>query len=386
MLVRVLSGTVNPAVVEDLSLLCDSLEFSTALPGLNDRASVGVSNSASDVFIRFLTYLGRRIVIYDDNNEAAWDGLIWSIEADLGGHTLGPKDLGSVWNYVLVEYADMLDSNKYAQTAYISDLNSQALYGIKEQILPYGEMTSSAATKAVNRYSVNHADPFISGNLSIPLSGNSLGLKINAVGYWATTHYRKFQSALTTTCTVQTRIQEIVNQTVTPALPASSKYLEFFSTETGLIEGTNLTIARATLHVETAGSYLQRIVSLGDNSNNTWYIGAETGEEYRNNPMVIGAPRMKVWSRPSVPEFFVSARDGKVFSKSGQPVHPSKVRAGNYIQLIDVLPQMLQTSQWLDRVRGFILAETHYDAIRGSLSGRPEGQDSDVDMILARMG
>jgi len=265
----------------------------------------------------------------------------------------------------------------------VSDADSQTRYGIKEQVLSYGQFTSVAANNAVNRYLTNHKQPFVGGSLNIPVGGDNLSVRVTALGYWATTRYRKFQSIVTTTVAAQDRIKEIVDRTVFPALPSSTYYLEFFSTDTGLIDGTNLIIARATTHVETVGYYLERVVSLGDTSYNTWYIGAEHGEYHGQFP--LGLPRVKVWSRPTSVEFICDVLTGHVTRPGGEPVSPLKIRAGNFVQIRGAVPQGAILSTPLDQLQGFVLSETSYDAGTGVLRGTPEGTDLDVSILLARL-
>lgn len=375
--------TSNPAVLlEDLTTKADSCQFNTSLPGLYGGCSLDVGMGFVRAMDMFKKYVGVRLVISLDNGKVVWDGLVWSMEIDLGGYTIGPRDLGSVWNYVVVEYTDLLNASTYSLSPFASDLPSQVTYGIKEQAVSIGGATSSAAAKAVQRYIDDHSQPFTSGSLSIPISGNGVTLKINGTGWWATTHYRKFQSIITTTATVQARIKEIVNQTVLPSLPAASVYLQFFSTDTGLIEGTDLVIARATFHVDSIGNYLARIVSLGDNANDTWYIGADSSTI---NELTL--PKIKVWKRPSYPNFFIETSSGKVHRADGSIAHPAEVRAGDYVQITDLDPQGRSVpTGWQDRISGYILENTSYDVMTGALTGKPEGQDIALNMILARMG
>lgn len=371
--------------IDDLSKYIDGgIQFSTSIPGLYSKLDMNISTDIVKSFNIFQNYLGNRVVIFDDFGSVAWDGLIWSVELEMGGVSLGPRDLGFVSNYVAVEYSDMLNDGRYGLTAYGTDSDSQNLYGIKEEVPSYGSITAVAAANAASRYLANHANPFLTGSLSIPLSGDNISVRVGAVGYWATANYRKFQSTIVTTTSVQTRITEIVNGSVTPAAPGGSTYLQYFSTDTSLIEGTNLTIARASLQTYTVGSYLAKVVSLGDTSFNTWYIGAEAGAY--NGAFPVGLPRIKVWQRPTTPEYFVDIAGGTITNVSGAEVSPFAIRAGNFVQFRDLIPSASQLSQPLDQLRGFIVAETTYDSRSGLLTAKPEGADQDVDIILARMG
>lgn len=382
MRIQLYSTSDRAVLLEDLTSLATSCVINTALPGLYAGCSLDVGMDFVRAMDMFRKYVGVRLVVSLDNGKIVWDGIVWSMEIDLGGYTIGPRDVGSVWNYVAVEYTDVLNNNAYSLTSYVSDLVSQATFGIKEQLVSIGGATSVAAGKAVQKYINDHANPFSSGSLSVPVSGSSVTLKINGSGWWATTHYRKFQSIVTTTATVQARIQEIVNRTVVPAAPASTYYLQFFSTDTGLIEGTDLVVARATLHVDSIGNYLARTVSLGDNSNNVWYIGADVGSIQE-----LTLPKIKVWKRPSFPTFLVETTSGKIHRADGQLVHPAEVRAGDYVQIVDLDPRGRSTpGGWQDRISGFILESTSYDIFSGTLTGKPEGQDIELNMIIARMG
>lgn len=369
--------------VEDISTrISGGVSFSTRVPGLYYQLEFSIDGTISALMDIYQNWLGNRIVVFDDYGGIAWDGLIWSMEIDFGGVSLGPRDLDFIANYVAVEYSDVLNSNNYALTSYASDIDSQAIYGIKEEVLPYGSMTSSAAAKALSRYISDHKQPFTGGTFAFPPAGDSVSLRITALGFWATTRYRKFQSIITTTTTVKTRIQEIVNRTVTPAAPGTSYYLQAFSTDVGLIDGTNLVIARANLHVDSIGSYLEHIVSLGSDSNQVFYIGAEHGNW--NGELPLGAPRVRVWGRPTAPEFYCDIATGLVRDNAGQIISPFRIRAGTFVAVTGLSPNANYLNT-LDQIRGFIVSETSYDDSRGIISMKPEGTDQGIEMILARM-
>lgn len=384
MKVIVFQNLPDTGFVADITpLVSRSLRFSTHIPGIYHQLTFDLNRNLNFDFSIFQQYLGYRIVVFDELNDVAWDGLIWSVEIAMGDHGLGPQDLEFIQNYVVAEYSDILADNRYAQTAYLSDATSQLRYGIKEHVLSLGQFTSVAADNIANRFITNHKTPFASGNINIPIGGDNLSVRVTALGYWATTRYRKFQSIVQTTTTVQNRIKEIVDRTVVPNAPASTYYLQFFSTDTDLVGGTNLTIARASTHVDTVGYYLERVVSLGDTSFNTWYIGAEHGEYHGQFP--LGLPRVKVWTRPTVVEFVCDVLSGQVTRPGGEVVSPLKIRAGNFVQVRGAVPQGAILSQPLDQLQGFVLVETSYDAGSGILRGTPEGTDRDVSILLARL-
>lgn len=373
----------SSSYIENVSeRISGGVSFSTRVPGLYYQLEFAIDDTISVLMDIYQNWLGHRIIVFDDYGGIAWDGLIWSMEIDFGGVSLGPRDLDFIANYVAVEYSDVLNSNNYALTSYTSDIDSQATYGIKEEVLPYGSMTSSAASKALSRYIADHKQPFSGGTFEFPPTGDSASLRITALGFWATTRYRKFQSAITTTTTVQTRIQEIVDRTVVPAAPGTSSYLQAFSTDISLIGGTDLVIARANFHVDSIGSYLEHIVSLGSDSNQIFYIGAEHGNW--NGQFPIGPPRVRVWGRPTVPEYHCDIMTGLVRDNSRQVVSPFKIRAGTFVTVSGLAPNATYLNT-LDQLRGFIVSETSYDDSRGIISIKPEGTDLGVDMILARM-
>lgn len=364
--------------VDDITkFVGQSLRFSTRVPGLYYQLDLTITADFPLLMFGYDNYLGHRIVVMD-SGQIVWDGLIWSLGISIGDSSLGPRDLNFVWNYVVVEYSDILNDGRYALTSYISDADSQARYGIKEQVLPYGSMTSVAAARARDAYSLSHKQPFVGGTFSFPPSSEETSLRIGALGWWATTRYRKFQSIVTSLQNVIDVIKNIVNRTVVPNLPASTYYLQMFSTDTSLIEGTNLQIARATFHYDAIGSYLEHIVSLGDNSNNIWYIGAEHGNY--NGRFPLGAPRVKVWQRPTSPEFTLDMSTGKVW-RGGADVSPYMIRAGNFVKVVNFAPSGMPIYQ----SRSFVVAQTDYDASRGVIGLTPEGTDQQVEIILARM-
>lgn len=370
------------SLVQDISGLLDGgFTFSTRLPGLHYNFQGSIKGDLSELFGIYQTSIGERLLVFDSWMNLVWDGLIWEVELSFGGISLGPRSISQIGNYVAVEYADILDDRRYALTAYLSDTDSQAKYGIIEQVLPYGNMTSVAADKAVAKYLANHKEPPLGGNFQFPVNSSEASLSITALGFWATANLRKFQRIDTTTDTVNNIINSIVNRTVVPNAPASSYYLQYFSTDTSLVGGTNLTIAKFNDHVDSIGAYLAHIVSLGDNSNNVWYIGAEAGSF--NGGFPVGLPRMRVWQRPTAPDFVLNIAKGLIYQQ-GSIVSPFTIKAGSMVKIQDLSPGNPESTA-LDNLRNFVVAETTYNSNTDTISLIPEGSDVEIEMILARM-
>ena len=378
----------NEFIMDLTPLLDQGFEFSTKTPGLNYRFIGTISKDASALYELFANYLGARICVFSDEGDLVWDGLLWETELTIGNNSLGPLTMDWVANYCAVEYSDVLDSNRYALSTYQEDGASFDLFGLIEKILPYGQFTSVAAANAAGRYEANHSVPRLGGNIALPVTGNDLKLRITAVGYWATAGYIKIQSILTTSVTVQNRIKEIVDRTVTRPItisgtPQNYPYLEFFSTDVSLIEGTNLTIIRYTTHVEATSAYFERMVSLGDTSFNTWYVGAEVGSFDGKFP--VGYPRVKVWQRPTAVEFFASSQNKAIYDSAGVEVSPFRVRAGNSVQVNGLIPAAFVPQIPIIGDNTFIVQESRYDSRTWTLSVTPEGGDEDVSIIIASM-
>lgn len=373
---------VGNALISELSPGVDGgFSFSTRLPGLYYNFQGNLKGDLDQLFDIYQSCLGNRLVVFDEYGEFVWDGLIWDTELSFGGTSLGPRSMSQIGNYVVVEYADILNDRRYALTAYVSDTDSQTKYGVIEQVLPYGNMTSVASDKALAKYLANHKEPPLGGTFAFPVSSNEAAISITALGFWATTNFRKFQRFDVTTDTVNNIINSIVNRSVVPNAPASTYYLQYFSTDTGLVEGTNLTIAKFNDHVDSIGAYLAHVTSLGDNSNNVWYIGAELGSFNGNFP--IGLPRVKVWQRPTSPSFYLNMARGLVY-QGGSIVSPFSIKAGTMVRIQDLAPSN-PLSTTLDNLRSFVVAETTYNSDTNILSMTPEGSDEEVNMILARM-
>lgn len=386
---QIITGNQYNDFIMDLTPYLDGgFEFSTKNPGLHYRFTASIGKDSASLYEIFSNYLGCRVVVIDDDGQPCWDGILWETEISVGGNSLGPLTLAWVGNYCAVEYSDILNNNKYAITAYDESGESFDLYGLIERVLPYGQFTSVAATTAAGRYRANHFRPRLSGNIQVPLNSSDASLSITALGYWATSRYLQFKSIIATTVTVQDRIKEIVDRTVTRALtvsgtPQNYPYLEFFSTNTGLIEGTPLSIIRYGMHGETIGNYLERIISLGDASYNTWYIGAEIGNYDGHLP--LGYPQVKVWQRPTAVEYTSDVSSGKVYNVSGVPVSPFSVRAGNCIGINGLIPVSNANQLPVFGDNTFVVQETRYNSRTGILSAIPEGGDEDVSIIIARM-
>ena len=366
----------------DLTPLLHNDRFSTAVPGLYRQWSAEIGEDIVEMFHWFEERLGCRLIVWanEEGEECVWDGLLWNVRLSFGGTGL-TRSLGDVHNRVAVEYSDLLNNNRYSLTAWANDADSQDTYGIKEHVLSPGGLTAAMAVNVRDTFAGVHATPVVGATIGIPVNQAGMRLSVSALGYWATLRYRLYQRLVTTTATVQAILEDIVDTTIAPAYGTS--YVEFLDpADLSLIGGTNLNITQYEDNANPIQDYIQHVVSLGDNSQNIWYVGVETGR--RQGP-VWTLPRLRVWQRPETPDFIVSLADTLCQDAGGAARSILAIQAGMMVLIRDLVPDAASLSTPLDQLRGFVLTETEYNAQTGELRGTPEGSDAPLSLLLARM-
>jgi hypothetical protein len=109
---------------------------------------------------QLLTWVGDRAEIRNDLGTPCWWGVIYEIEADLGGVTVS-LSLESVVNRVAVRYSSYLPdgSTESRLTAWVQDANSIDRYGKRELLYSLPEGYDLAATTVRDRLIATLADP-----------------------------------------------------------------------------------------------------------------------------------------------------------------------------------------------------------------------------------
>ncbi len=107
-----------------------------------------------------LTWLGDRAVIYNEFSTPVWWGVIYEIEAVLGGITVS-LSLESVYNRIAVLYSQVMPdgSTRAAKTAWAADTDSINRYGQRELLYSLQESTDATATAVRDRLLEQFADP-----------------------------------------------------------------------------------------------------------------------------------------------------------------------------------------------------------------------------------
>lgn len=229
-----------------------------------DTASFDIALRSVDEMQQFLDqYLANRVAIYVDNPvEPVWEGFINRMTFTAGG-TQYSISLDEMANRVTSHYAATLGSTNTTQSASVSDTNSQAIFGIKEEMLDLGVMNGgTGATLMQQTVLAQRAWPKTSMTQSS--AGNSL-LKIECKGFCRTLTWENYR--LNATASVQ--LSAKVNQ-VRAALTNGTTF--FDNTDSSQVASNTNSIDTAAVRGETAWDYLLKIREFGDTLN-YWVIG-----------------------------------------------------------------------------------------------------------------
>jgi hypothetical protein len=288
-----------------------------------DTASCDIAIRSRDEGQQFLDqYLGNRVAIYVDNPiEPVWEGFINRMSFNGGGaaYTIGLDEMA---NRLAVTYTD--NAGSIISSALVSDTNSQATFGIKNDRLELqAQNTGTTAIAAIRDTSLaQRAWPKTS---VIPGQGSSGLLRIEMLGFYHTLNWDVYQDATVANVTLS-------NYLINQLLPGVSNGATFFdNTVTTGITTNALTIQRTSIRGNTIWDRMMVIRESGDATN--YYVIGITPTNFQTGVRSL-------YYRVFNPTIVYTARqsDGlRVRNLYGQIVPPWMVRPDNGIRISDML-------------------------------------------------
>lgn len=141
---RLLSATNHP--MHDLWQGLRPLRLSWTALGGCDEALLKVEGSRIDI-TWWQGYLGHPVEVYDDSGTVCWWGWLEAVHETGAGMKLG-FDLAKMANRLAVVYRSQEPGDGFGaplQTAWADDVESQALYGVKERLVQAGSLSDEQA-------------------------------------------------------------------------------------------------------------------------------------------------------------------------------------------------------------------------------------------------
>lgn len=288
-----------------------------------DTASCDIAVRSRDEGQQFLDqYIGNRVAFYVDNPvEPIWEGVINRMTFDAGGVQFSIS-LDQMANRLTSHYAATLGSTTTTQSTSNNDTNSQAVYGIKEDMLDLGLMNAgTGATLMQQTALVQRAWPKTS---MTQINGGGGLLHIECLGFYHTLKWENYR--LNATASVQLTAK--VNQ-VRSGLANGATF--FDNTDTSAIDSNTNSIDTAAIRGETAWDMFMKIREIGDTTN-YWTIGI-TPTDFQT-----GSRKLYYRTFNSAIEYTARLSDGmRIRNLYGQLINPWIVRPDRGIRISDML-------------------------------------------------
>ena len=160
--------------------------YSARAVGGYEEASLTVTGEAALLW-GLLEWLRYEVTIRNENGNDVWCGFVAAVEVGFGGITVG-MDVETVRNRVCVAYTyrDADGSQVRETTTWAEDLDSQAAYGVHEEILSMGDITAAVATSRRDAYLAMRKTPA----RTLMVGAGNVGATVRCVGWWQQLDWR----------------------------------------------------------------------------------------------------------------------------------------------------------------------------------------------------
>lgn len=279
--------------------------------------------------------IGRHAEVYVMGGQKIWEGFVNTIEATIGTLTIKRGPLMSVANRVLVEYTPYTDitvnpptTGNAKESLLADDEDSQALFGIQEEIVSGGTLVDAATyggggteeqIEIRDTYIGDHKYPEVSEKVLISKS-QIPKLVIKCAGYYEWLDRFVYENAFSGTTTIPAKLQTILGGD-----PNS-----IFSTDyTGINDEAHLLLLTpdGAEGNRTALTQIEELISQGDGNDNRTYFSV-----YDNAKCYFD-------SIPSEIEYYhrIGDRDQMLTTIDGTVIYPWEVRPTQWVKFPDFL-------------------------------------------------
>jgi len=223
--------------------------------------------------------LMRHIVVYDSAMQIIWAGFVNAIGISLNGLQVRRGPALGITNRVIINYSP-LDisvsppvSGSSTNTAYVDDAESQAKYGILEDRISGGNITTANALDLRDYYLAEHKDPETAQSFDTEGAG-AISVALECAGYIEYLDRYTFSAA------------SLVSQSVTAkilAVLAANPNISIFSTDYTKIETNAMLVPVADFKEQTAKEVIKGLVALGDAASNRSVFGLYANQRFAYN-------------------------------------------------------------------------------------------------------
>jgi len=314
--------------------------------------------------------LGRHVESFLPDGRIAWEGHITRMKLSLPGAEV-EVSMRDMANKVWVRYLTA-DGGLLKRSTVATDANSQATFGVREEILQGGIINSSGkADQAAEAYKNEYADPR-RARISVRQNaqgGGTTDLTVYCSGYFRTLDWITYnQTSTRTDQNANAQIQDIVD------------VAGQFVNETSLATNT-IQISQVYDMDVRSGDAILGICRMGDASNNRWIAGMY-------EPRILRYEQARdVGSDPDNIRFGLRVRDNRqmlIDPATGHPLNPAEIRPNNYLWILDLFGSTLPKE--VSRARDPQLAY-----IESVIFNEPAGltmasnRASQADVVLAKL-
>ena len=316
-------------------------------------ADITFSAALEDAAVWFENGLNRHIEVYNASLENIWAGFVNQVTLSAGTLSAVRGPLMDVTNRVSVTYTPILDATTVPPiegsetTTTIEDNDdSQALYGILEEVVSGGKLlddgTTDDAVQLRDTYLAENALPQASEEIDISRSG-AVTVQLDCLGY--VHRFQKYIYQDTTAATVQ------VDAKIPLVIAADPNGL--FSTDYSQIATNAVLTSRYEDDNRMAWDVLMQEVALGDAAYTRYTLGV-----YQDQQIVYAAvPTTATYQHSILSQEMQVEQYG-----SGTPVAPWDVLPARWLFLYDFLPGRGQPAALRDDPRFVFIESVRFTA------------------------
>jgi hypothetical protein len=271
--------------------------------------------------------LGRHIVVYGTSAEIIWEGFVNRVVVGIGSLSASRGPLFDIANRVSVTYTPIIDisvepivTGSETETPIAENTDSQARYGIIEQVLSGGQLlddgTYDDAEEMRDLYLAEHAWPYTDENINLSTSSRPT-VTVECSGYKEWLNVYVHNDYTEGTVTLDNKVKYVLNSDPNSIFSTNQIFIQSNAQLTGRYEDKN----------RFAGSIISDVVSLGDGSDNRWVFS-------------VYEDRLCYYeSVPTEVEYYHLLTSTSIMSTEMKaPVSPGNFRPGVWVEISDFAP------------------------------------------------
>jgi len=357
-------------VDDSLGSQVDNYSQTISALGGYDKAGMTISDTQLNVERWLADGLMRHIEVYSPSLVKIWEGFVNQVVVTLGGLSVTRGPVMDIANNVAVTYSTV-DSTisppaigMRATTSFSSDTDSQALYGVLEDILSSGGVSTTEVEAMRDTFLNENKDPQSSQKINIGQGGN-ISLRLECLGYYHL--FKKYiynQTASTGTANLSTVLAAII----------AGDPNSIFSTSTTGITSNTLAVKQYLNDNADAWSLIQGLVARGDSSDNRYIFGIYNERVPRYEAIPTDYEYQQRLSDPAQ----------RVENTVGVEVKPWDIKAGKWLFVPDFLIGQVQPTSLRTDPRMIFIEEVTYTMPWGlQIQG---GRTDKLSQKLAKLG